>query len=201
MKKDHSKNVIIALLVVIIIILASLVVLFATDTISFNFKPNDHHDISNEEGSNNSEEEHYAVWMEYILAQNITNVSIDRSRAADNPEDDYFAKINLTTEQLKGLFSELTDCKLVKYYLQGSGFTYGDIITISYTANSDEYSVQIANGHRWADNMNLRDHGLLNALENSDHTVQNEDIKNAEGAYYNFWFQGYDETILDVYFD
>ncbi len=38
MKKDKSKNIIIVLLIVIIIILIALVVLFATDTITFNKK-------------------------------------------------------------------------------------------------------------------------------------------------------------------
>ena len=204
MEKQNNNKGVIALLIIIIIILSVLCVLFATGTISFNLnktKDNEINENVNDKVDDNvSDENNYATWMNYILEQNITNVNIDRSRYADNPDDEYHAKINLTTEQLKNLFTKLMNYKLVKYYLHGSGFTYGDIITISYSVNNNDYSVQIANGQLWADDVSIKDTNLLNALENSNHIVENEDVKSMEGAYYNYRFQGYDESILDEYF-
>ena len=203
MEKQNNNKGVIALLIVIIVILATLCVLFATGTISFNTNKANNEDTNenaNDIDNNNLQETNYAIWMDYILKQNITNINIDRTRYADNPDDEYHAKINLTTEQLKGLFTKLMNYKLVKYYLQGSGFTYGDIITISYSVNNTDYSVKIANGQLWADDVSIKDTNLLNALENSEHTVENEDVKNMEGAFYNYRFQGYDESILDEYF-
>lgn len=210
MENQKNNKGVIALLVVIIVILSVLCVLFATGIITFNSNKVNDNDINENVNEGNgttednsdddSQENNYAVWMNYILEQNITNVNINRSRYADNPDDEYHAKINLTTEQLKGLFSKLKNYTLVKYYLQGSGFTYGDIITISYSVNNTNYSVKIANGQLWADDVSIKDSGLLNALENSDHTVENEEFKNMEGAFYNYRFQGYEDTILDEYF-
>ena len=56
MKKDKSKNIIIVLLIVIIIILITLVVLFATDTITFNKKV-DSNDQFEDTTSENTENE------------------------------------------------------------------------------------------------------------------------------------------------
>ena len=215
MEQGKNKNGIIALLVVLVIILAVLCVLFATGTISFknneidntkninqqineidNMKNDNQNIIDNSESQSTS----YSTWMNYILDQNITNIIINRSRYADNPKDEYNAKVNITTEQLKNIFSKLMNYNLVKYYLQGSGFTYGDILTISYSVNGTNYDVKIANGQLWADSVNLKDNNLLNALENSNHTVRNEDVKDMEGAYFNYSFQGYDNSIFDEYF-
>ena len=207
MKNDKSKNIIIVLLVVIIIILGALVVLFATDTISINSNKVNDNNVNENVGDNNGEtedsndnnlqESKYATWMNYILEQNITNINIDRSGETDNL-DEYHTKTNLTIEQLKGLFSKLMNYKLIKSYSSGGGFTYGDIITISYSLNNNNYSLQIANGFFWVDE--AKEVGLLNAFENSDHIVGNEEDKNMEGVYYSYMFQGYDKTILDDYF-
>ena len=191
--KGKNKGVIV-LLAVIMVILAVLCVLFATGTI--NFKSGN---LNNENNNNNgSTNNNYATWMNYILEQNITNITIERSIYADNPDDEYYAKINLTTAQLKGLFTKLMNYRLVKYYLQGSGFTYGDIITISYSVNNNNYSVEIANGEFWVSE--VKDNGLLTALENSEHTIENEEDKDMDGIFYNYRFQGYDDSILDEYF-
>ena len=203
MENQNNNKGVIALLIVIIIILAVLCVLFATGTIGFKSNEvtnNANNNTSNETTNNNQQNNNYATWMNYILEQNITNVNIDRSRYADNPADEYHAKVNLTTEQLKNVFSTLMNYNLVKYYLQGSGFTYGDILTISYSVNGTNYDVKIANGQLWADSVSLKDANLLNALENSNHTVENEDVKNMEGAFFNYRFQGYNESILDEFF-
>ena len=55
MKNDNQKNIIIVLLVVIIIILSALVVLFATDTISFNSNTVNNNIQGNENDENNGE--------------------------------------------------------------------------------------------------------------------------------------------------
>ena len=201
MENQRNNKGVIALLIIIIVILAALCILLATGTISFKSndvdtnKPNDNvtdNNITNENNDSNLQTSNYDAWMNYILEQNITNINIDRR------EDDYHAKINLTTTQLKGLFSKLMNYKLVKYYLQGSGFVYGDIITISYSVNNNNYSVEIGNGEIWADD--VKDQGLLNALENSKDSVENEDDKDMPGAYFNYEFQGYESSILDEYF-
>ena len=202
MEQEKNKNGIIALLVVIIIVLLTLVVLFATGTISFKHGEANTNENNNQQTneSNDAQTNNYATWMNYILNQNIVNINIDRSRYAEDPKDEYHGKVDLTTEQLKNIFSKLMNYNLVKYYLQGSGFTFGDILTISYSSNGTNYDVKIANGQLWADEGSLKDNNLLNALENSSHTTENEDVKNMEGAFFNYRFQGYDNSILDEYF-
>lgn len=126
-------------------------------------------------------------WMEYILNQNISSITIHRSAEKDNLN----TKVNITAQQLENILLQLMNYKLVKSYVGGSGFTYGDIITIAYTSNSNNYELKIANGSI----SDIKDKALDNAFENSNHTTIS-----GEGTYKFYNFKDYNEAILDEYF-
>lgn len=202
MENQNSNKVVIVLFMVIVAILAVLCVLFATGTIEFKSNEvtnntNNNNNQQNNNTSNGNANNNYAEWMNYILKQNITNIEINRTRYVGDNEEDYDLTVNLTVEQLKSVFSKLMNYNLVKEYLQGSGFTYGDILTISYSINGTNYDVELLNDVL---SVSYVDDGLLTALENSNHTVENEEQKDMEGVYFNYYFQGYSESIFDEFF-
>ena len=126
-------------------------------------------------------------WMEYILNQNISSITIHRSAEKDNLN----TKVNITAQQLENILLQLMNYKLVKSYVGGSGFTYGDIITIAYTSNSNNYELKIANGFI----SDIKDKALDNAFENSNPTTIS-----GEGTYKFYNFKDYNKAILDEYF-
>ena len=151
MENQRNNKGVIALLIVIIVMLATLCILFATGTISFNSGDVNNENITSDETTNenndsNSQKNNYDAWMNYILEQNITSVKISSTIVAESPNDYYQDERNLTTTQLKEIFNKLMNYKLVKYYHQGLGSGAGDSITISYSKNGDNYSVDIFNG-------------------------------------------------------
>lgn len=103
MKSDNSKNIIIALLVVIIIILGALVVLFATDTISFNSK------INNNELSN-----------ENIVDEDSINDDINNDEQVVS-RDDIIEKLKTT----------LTDEEWIKAHLYSKENCFGEKVEVS----------------------------------------------------------------------
>lgn len=137
------------------------------------------------------------TWMTYLQGQTITSITLERTTEDASGDK----TVTLTIDQLNNLYTKLASYSLVKRYLEGSGFTYGDIITIAYAVGENNYEVKIANGMLVADTESLKDEGLRNALESSEHTTENEDIKDNDGVFYNYVFQNYDSSILDEYFN
>ena len=201
MENQRNNKGVIALLIVIIVMLATLCILFATGTISFNSGDVNNENITSDETTNenndsNSQKNNYDAWMNYILEQNITSVKISSTIVAESPNDYYQYERNLTTTKLKEIFNKLMNYKLVKYYHQGLGSGAGDSITISYSKNSDNYSVEIFNGIILIN----EDKDLLNALENSKDGEENEVGLDKQGECYSYKFQGNILSILDEYF-
>lgn len=181
------------LIILLIVVLLGVV---AFDVIFF-IKPFDKKDNGTAEPTETTEPTtpEFSSWMNYLLGQNITDVVLERT--TEDGSGDKTA--TLTTDQLSAIFTKLLGYQLSQQYLEGSGFTYGDVLTINYTVNEESYSVKIANGSLFADDVSLKDDGLRAALEESEHIVENEDLKDKEGAFYNYKFQNYDSTILDEY--
>lgn len=191
-KKKSSPIVVALLLIVLIAIIAYIVIYFV--------KPFDKSKDANNVDQTVTENTEtptatYANWMNYLLDKDISNITLERT-TEDGTGD---KTVTLTQDDLNNLFTKLMNFQFVKYYLQGSGFTYGDILTISYSVDENSYEIKIANGQLYADTESLKDEKLRNALEESEHTTESEDLKDTEGAFYNYKFVGYDSTIFDEY--
>lgn len=185
--------------ILIAILIIALIGIVAFEVIYF-VKPFDKKENNNTINNNNQEivtsDNEYANWMNYILEQNITNILLERIPTDDSENQE----APLIVDNLKTIFEELKEYPLVKKYLEGTGFTGGDKLTISYTKEDNNYEVIIANGMIYADNVMLKDDDLRNALEESEYTTENEDLKDKDGVFYNYIFDNYDSTIFDEYF-
>lgn len=137
----------------------------------------------------------YAPWMNYLLEQNITGITIERL-----PLEGEKKTVILVNDNLRDVFTKLADYSLIKRYYEGAGVADGDTLMITYTKEEGNYEVKITNGILWADTSNLKDEELRNILEQGEHTTENEELKDKEGAFYSYVFNGYDTSILDEYF-
>ena len=196
--KKKDSPVLVALLLIILIAVIAFIVIYLTKPFDKSNNTTDNNTINQDvvdqkSNNDNTENTSYTSWMKYLLDQNITAITLERT-TSDGSGD---KKTDLTKEQLSNIFSELSNYKLIKYYMEGSGFTFGDILTISYSVDDNNYEIKLANGTLWADDASLKDEGLRNALEESEHTTENEELKDKEGAFYNFKFDSYSSTILD----
>lgn len=192
--KKKSSPIVVALLIIALIAIIAYIVIYLT-------KPFD-----KDKGTENTNETvveapeetptvTHANWMNYLLEKNINSVTLERmtEEGTDNKT------VTLTQDDLNNLFTKLMNYQFVKYYLQSSETTYGDTLTISYSVDEKSYEVKIANGQLLADTESIKDEGLRSALEESEHTTENEDLKDTEGAFYNYKFLNYDSTVFDEY--
>ena len=144
MQSDKSKNVIIILLIVIIIILGTLVVLFATDTISLNAKisedkqmvenddsTGENSNLEDAESSQNSEETYYSIITEYKNAINDNEIESDYDLVSQKYPD--------VNERMISYFHMYKTQKFVYtfYDIDGNG---SDELIISIN-NSNNYSI------------------------------------------------------------
>lgn len=203
---ENNNKGVFALLIVIIVILATLCVLFATGTISFNSNKKNDNEINNNVNDKVDDsilqENNYAAWMNYILEQEISKISIER-HIFTGMGDSYEKSVkNIDVEQLKSIFNKFMDYSLKKTYYVAGGYPEGDILNISYVVNGTTYDLQIANGLIW-DAENIADINLVSKFENSEHTSVNEELKNNQNDYiihYNYKLDGFTNSVFDEYF-
>lgn len=207
MKNDNSKNIIIALLTVIVIILVALVVLFATDTISFNSKVNDNNnELSNENIDNNdssndnvTEDNEETSWVSHLLSLHLLDAKVSRVRSKDlGDAEDLNKTVTISKEELKTLLSKLENNKLFKTYSQGRGGPDRDHLVVSYEYNDEKYEFEIFYGSISVDKL---DDNFKNILNNNMYEERNNEYKNTEGSFYFYAIDGYSEAIFDEYFD
>ena len=193
-KKKKNSPILVALLIMALLAIVGFEVIYFV-------KPFDKKD--NNETTNNENQEvltpeennNYANWMNYILDQNITSIILERI-----PLEGEKKTAKLINDNLSDIFSKLTNYQLIKRYYEGAGMADGDILTITYTKDDISYEVKITNGILWADSDSLKDSELRNILEESEYTTENEELKDKDGALYNYVFDNYDSTILDEFF-
>ena len=134
----------------------------------------------------------YSEWMNYILKQNITSITLSRSEINPDAGETNNTKVYLTVEQLKNIFSKYNGYDLVKEYFQGKG-SPRDILVISYSINGVNYDVKIEDAFISSD---IKDTAFTTILESSK-TGDGEFI---DGASYAYVLQNYDRSIFDTYF-
>ena len=139
-------------------------------------------------------------WMNYVLKQNITDISIERHIYTGVGDSYDKQQKNITVDQLKNIFDNLKKYRLSKIYYIGVGYPVGDILTITYDINDTAYNLQIAKGEIWlAEEIN--DTELIAALDNSIYSSVNENVKNESTNYhYNYRLEGFNNSIYDEYF-
>ena len=71
---------------------------------------------------------------------------------------------------------------------------------VEYTKGDDNYDVKMVNGIIFADSESLKDEELRDIFEKSEHTTENEELKDREGTFYNYELDNYESTILDEFF-
>lgn len=207
MKNDKSKNIIIVLLIIIIIILITLVVLFATNTISFNSGVNDN---SNELSSDNVNEdnntsmdnivenEENVNWVSYLLSLHLLDAKITRVRSKDlGDTEDLNKTVTINMDELKELLSKIENNKLLKTYSQGRGGPDRDHLVVSYEYNDEKYEFEIFYGSISVDKL---DDNFKSLLNNNNYEEKNIEYKDTEGSFYFYAIDGYSESIFDEYF-
>ena len=193
-KKKSSPILIVVLVIVLLAVVGYEVIYFVKpfDKKNNNAAPNNENQevLTPEENNNN-----YANWMNYLLDQNITSIILERF-----PQEGERLTTQLINDDLNDIFSKLNNYQLIKHYYEGAGIADGDILTIAYTKDDISYEVKITNGILWADSDSLKDDELRNILEESEYITENEELKDKDGAFYNYVFDNYDNTIFDEYF-
>ena len=193
-KKKSSPILIVVLVIVLLAVVGYEVIYFVKpfDKKNNNAAPNNENQevLTPEENNNN-----YANWMNYLLDQNITSIILERIPLEGEKETAPLINYNLSD-----IFSKLNNYQLIKRYYEGAGIADGDILTIAYTKDDISYEVKITNGILWADSDSLKDDELRNILEESEYITENEELKDKDGAFYNYVFDNYDNTIFDEYF-
>ena len=190
-EKKKNKSIVICI-VVMVTVLLTVCILFATGVFSFKSEKTDS-EITDNGGKDDLQDKNLASWMNYLLNQDITNIELTRSYADTNKK---YKTVELTRNDLRKIFTKFMNYQIIKMYSLGTGFTFGDDLKITYTLNGNSYCVSILEGDIYDNNS---DSGLVNALLESGYSVENESIKNQEGAFYYYILKEYDGSILDEF--
>ena len=192
MMEKKKQNTIIFGIVLGVVCLIVLIVLIATGTINFG-KIDD--DVS--EHTNNGQEK--ISWYDYLLSQEITNITITRKRSKEYNDSYNMEKtININIENLKSIIDDIKNLELEKTYALSLGSMDKDHLTVSYTVDNISYTFEIYHGSIFVDKA---DKGLIEILENDDYPVFNENIRNTAGVYEFYHIIEFSNDFYDVYFN
>ena len=193
--KKKDSPILVAILLILLIAIIAFIVIYLTKPFDKNKKTDDNTTNQEVVDNNNTENTTYPAWMNYLQEQNITNITLERTSL------DAEKKIaSLNNDNLNTIFAKLANYKLIKRYHEGAGVADGDILTIEYTKGDDNYDVKMVNGIIFADSESLKDEELRDIFEKSEHTTENEELKDREGTFYNYELDNYESTILDEFF-
>ena len=203
---NKKKNLIIGVMACIIVLLTVVLVYFvfikkyeSKDPV----KPQDSGQVNNNEGNNISQEDdniNYDAWMNYLLTKDDLKVSVHRERYADDYVTNTIDKnVELSKDQVKGLFAKLMNLKLVNRCSsgRGTGDPNYDSILYTYSVNGTKYEFNMSGmDYLWIyyDEKNV-DKSLLDVLDKS------KDAK--EGTEYDscvYEFDNFRSSFLDEYF-
>ena len=164
MNDAKNKNGIIAVLIVIIIALIGVVVYFAF--IKKDDKPVDNNGGNNQVVDNGTSQvddsSNYDAWMNYLLKQNIIEITYERGWNYET-DDGYYPVKKVSLETLKAFFKEFKshNYKLIKENVQGRG-DGANYINITYVKNGVEYKLSLDDAY-WTEGNN--DDEFMKALE------------------------------------
>ena len=216
-EQNKNKNLIIGVMACIIVLLIAALVYFVfirKDKPEEPPKPQDSGQVNNNEGNNQdnnnnsngnniSQEDdniNYDAWMNYLLTKDDLKVSVHRERYADDYVTNTVDKnVELSKDQVKGLFAKLKNLKLVNRCSsgRGSGDPNYDSILYTYSVNGTKYEFSMSGmDYLWIyyDEKNV-DKSLLDVLDKS------KDAK--EGTEYDscvYEFDDFRSSFLDEYF-
>lgn len=189
-KKKTSPILVVVLVIVLLAVVGFEVIYFAKPFDKKNNRENNSQEVLTPQEDNN-----YANWMNYLLEQNITNITLERTT-----EDGSNNKsVDLTTDDLNAIFIKMGEYKLVKNYVEGIGFTGSDKLTITYTKNDSDFNITINDGVIMANNETTNDSELLQEFEKSEYVIENEDLMNEKEILYIYILKNFDNAIYDEY--
>ncbi len=141
----------------------------------------------------------YSNWMNYVLTQNITDITLVRTNESGDIKNQ-----RLSEDDLNNIFTKLANYTLLKVYSNNTisnkkTFASDDKLIVAYTKDNKSYELKIDNGNVGVSAGEV-DNDLVVAIEESEYTEENEKLKDTEGTTYKFMIQGYDSAIFDEYF-
>lgn len=187
---EKKKTPVVMILITILVVAGVGVFLFLYLTGKINFGGNSSNGEETVDTGETTVE--LASWMNYLLEQNITEVKLTRT-TEDGSGD---AEVVLTTNQLREVFTNMMNYNLIKGYTSGTGFTYGDVLSITY--GDENYNLEIAGN--WFRSSNLQDQNLLDMLDTSVSETRNEENKDEDGNFVYYLLNDFDTSIYDGYF-
>ena len=189
MNLKEPKKIIIALTIIFLLILITF----------FSFKALNKNNKNQQK--NDSQEQNETLidkkWMEYISGTNVTNITITRTSITDDNKQINQSK-NIPKKDLSKIIEELSKYNLIKEYGVEVGFIEGEMLTITYKKNKEEYNLSLANGYIFIET--IGDSNLLTTLENTVYAIEKEELKDTDLISYAFKYN-YDTSIFDSYFE
>ncbi len=186
-EKEKLPIVMIIITVLVVVGVAVFLIMYLTGKISFHKKPSNPTPAITEPTTN---EVVLADWMNYLLDQKPTEVKINRLIDADNTKS-----VNITTEQLKSLFTKMKDYSLVKYY-STSRSVANDELQVTYVKDDVTYNFTLS-----GENITIGDDSNLKTLfENGATDVEDDGQTSRDSEDFNYIIKNINGNIYDEYF-
>ena len=142
-----------------------------------------------------------SLWMKYVFNQSINSITVTTV-----DENDYSQEAILTKKELADIFEGFMSYKLTKSYSVGDSNTETEettsepvlIVTYTKAGDTNEYALKV-DGNVVTTLADKTDEGLVSAIEDSDHEVENDEDNGEEMVPYKFILKDFDETIYDKY--
>ena len=202
-EKQKKPIVLIIITVLVVVGIAVFLILFLTGKINFGASSTNNQGTGNiiEDVNDVQDNNGLTDWMNYLLGQNITEITLSRYTDADGVAgEDTLSNpivVTLTTEQLENIFTQMVDYNLVKYYASGRGMSTEDELLITYTNDEGSFDFVISGGRiQFDDNSEL-----LELFENTEYTTQSDGETSLDGEDYNFILENFDNAIYGEYFE
>jgi len=185
-EKEKLPIAMIIITVLVVVGVAVFLIMYLTGKISFRKKPSTPTPTVTEP----TNEVVLANWMNYLLDQKPTEIKINRMIDADNTKS-----VNITTEQLKSLFTKMKDYSLVKYYSTARSVS-NDELQVTYTKDDVNYSFTLS-----GENITIGDDSSLKTLfENGATDVEDDGQTSRESEDFNYILKNFNSNIYDEYF-
>lgn len=186
-EKEKLPIVMIIITILVVVGVAVFLIMYLTGKISFRKNPSNPTPAITEPTTN---EVVLADWMNYLLDQKPTEVKINRLIDADNTKS-----VNITTEQLKSLFTKMKDYSLVKYY-STSRSVANDELQVTYVKDDVTYNFTLS-----GENITIGDDSNLKTLfENGATDVEDDGQTSRDSEDFNYIIKNINGNIYDEYF-
>lgn len=168
-------NGVIVLLIGVVLIVLSLGILFATGVINFK--------------SNYIEDDNLPKWANYLLSQNITEITYENGIVFGDMEECSAAK-EMTKEQLKDVLLRMTKSELKKYDAGGFGGPCWSGIIVKY--NGKEFRLFMGKYILLSDN----DSKIISLLEREAYIFENSSMSDPLWVYEYNWDTSYIDALF-----